>query len=396
MTPPEHHQAELALSLPPRPLPPELSWPTRDPAPPAGRAILPPDALPGISTGVFVQAPISSREAASRLLGYTGLGVVFTLEHKRYRSQLHEGMRVVEATLRRSPGTDVLVDRNLYSGRRRKRGDDGLSQQWIDDQHDRMGLPWALTDSGFCSTVGQVRSLLADVRALSGQVIVALPLTPGLLIKHTDEVIEDINDTAKPVAVMLEHEKDPFGQDGVVQAFTTIVRSCPAGVSLLRADASTLGALAHGAQFAAIGSTSGFRHIYPASDSGAQPPLSLLVPGLLRYARESVLAPAYLADPTNSLWLCPCLFCGGRDLAWIKEQHPSLREDASFQHSTAALAMLATDLHTHPDGPRQRWHELCQHAQQRHQDLQDSSGDQRWQPPAFLAQWTGLGAPTPA
>lgn len=392
-TPAQTCQAELDLGLPPKPPSPELSWPTTDPVTRAGSPVLPPSRLPGIETGLLVHAPISARAATSRLVAHTGLGVVYALEHKGYRgSHLQQVVGPVDSTRRSARTNSILVDRNLYSGRSRKYGGEGLDAQWVKDQHEFMGLPWALTDSGFCSTRAQVRDLWNSARRLPGRVIVALPIPTSLLTDHTDDLIDLIREGERPVALMLQHKEDPFSVPGVVSALLKMLSECPEGVSLLRADASTLGALAHGVQLAAIGTTSGYRHIYPPSNGGFQPPLSIFIPGLLRYSREHLFAAAYLADPASGLWRCPCWFCGHRDLTWITARHPSLWADAAYQHAAAALAMLGADLTHHPDGPARRWQVLCQEAARRHHELENGSADPRWEPPAFLEQWAGLPA----
>jgi hypothetical protein len=78
-----------------------------------------------------------------------------------------------------------------------------------------------------------------------------------------EALAREINKYDVPVAVVIEHESDPFGVRYVVTGFLELLDAVRVPVLLLRSDVSALGALCHGAHAAAIGTTSALRHLYP-------------------------------------------------------------------------------------------------------------------------------------
>ena len=66
-----------------------------------------------------------------------------------------------------------------------------------------------------------------------------------------------------PIALVLEHQKDPLSVLETVRGLVALIRQVPA-VGLLCSDVSALGALAFGASWAAVGVRTSLRHLYPA------------------------------------------------------------------------------------------------------------------------------------
>lgn len=381
--------AELELSLPPVEGEPSLAWP------PSGMsarpmATLPSGGLTGFTTSLFVQAQVSEVQDVARVMEHTKLGAVLTLEHKGYRSQMLKALGAVDHTRRRTLSRNLLVDRNLYSGPKRKQAKDGLSQQWVDDQHAIMKLDWAMTDSGFSYNLRDVTSVLADSARMSGQVIVALPMSHELLRDQASEISDLVNGQTHPVAIMLEHELDPFDTPGVASALSHVIVQARPGVLLLRSDTSALGAISHGAAVGAIGTHTALRHIFPAqvTTGGGPEQLAFVIPDLLGFYRQRRFEQAYLRDPHLAAWRCSCWFCAGRDLTWIGNTPNKLRLRAGFQHSVAALADLGEQLaagamnYSQPEA----WASMCDLAQIQHDAVSNPSGSP-WEPKAALSHW---------
>lgn len=382
---PEAWALDLGIAPPPPPL--DLAWPQES----AGIG-LPAGRLEGFATSLFVQARHNEARDTARLIEHTGVGAVFTLDHRREKlSPLQRGLRAVDLTRGRHVGADILIDFGAYAGPKRKVASDGLSRQWVQDQHIHMRLPWALTDSGFCDTVQDVQRTLRDARPFHGCVIVALPMPHALLRDSPRDLLDLINNQAHPVALMLEHESDPFEVAGVVEGLIDVVTRSAPGAMLLRSDTSALGAISHGALAGAVGTHSGLRHIYPRrSGGGRSEQLAFVVPSLLTYYSQVRFEQAYFRDPALASWICSCWFCTGRDLSWIAGQPEDLLFRSAFQHSVAAVAAIGSRLvGTSTIDIAAAWGTLCRHAQGQHSLLSNPSGS-AWQPKRALEHWGRL------
>lgn len=382
---PEAWALDLGIAPPPARL--DLAWPqvSADIGLPGGR-------LEGFATSLFVQARHSEARDTARLIEHTGVGAVFTLDHRRAKlTPLQRALRAVDLTRGRHVGADMLVDYGAYAGPKRKVASDGLSRQWVQDQHIHMRLPWALTDSGFCDTLQDVQRTLQDARKFHERVIVALPMPHALLRDSPDVLLDLINGQAHPVALMLEHETDPFEVAGVVEGLIDIVTQSAPGAMLLRSDTSALGAISHGALAGAVGTHSGLRHIYPRRNGGGRSEqLAFVVPALLSYYSQVRFEQAYFRDPTLATWRCGCWFCTGRDLSWIAGQPEDLLFRSAFQHSVAAVAAIGSQLvSTSALDNAAAWATLCQHAQRQH-SLLSNPGGSAWQPKRALEHWGRL------
>ena len=385
----EHAQLTLELGLPPSVAAPTLDWPppTRTGTPgsplPAGR-------LDGFTTSLFVHGYISGVRDLAQLIAHTGVGAVLCVEHIRNRPAFRPATAAADFLRRKTLTTNLLVDRNHYSGAKRKKAREGISRQWIEDQHLRMHLPWAMTDSGFSRDIGDVRWLLAAGAKLDGQIVVALPMRHELLRDRAPDVVDLVNAQPHPVAIMLEHKRDPFDADDVATAMSHLAQHATPGAMLLRSDTSALGAISHGAVVGAVGTRSGLRHIYPIPDKRAPVPeqLAYVVPDLLGYYGHVRVARALLQQPRLATWRCPCWFCSGRDLTWIAGQPEILRFRAGAQHSVAALAELGRRLHDDSvaSGGVVAWDRMCAAAQEQH-GLVAAPRSAGWKPKPALGQW---------
>jgi len=136
----------------------------------------------------------------------------------------------------------------------------------------RLGLPWALGYPGYAGSLADVASVLGQGRSLPARTIVPLAIQHQLLRDDAATLLALVNDQDKPVALILEHESDPFGTAGVVAGLVHVLHRAPVPVLLLRTDTSALGAISHGAAVGAVGARSSLRHVFPIKDSSGGPP----------------------------------------------------------------------------------------------------------------------------
>jgi len=344
--------------------------------------------LPGLNSDLLVQAECHRTVAATALVHTHGVGIVYAVDPQRRGHARPDAAGAIHYTRKYAPQADILVDASLYTGKNRKFASAAPSRDWISFQHHH-GLPWALTDSGYCADgdLGGLTSTLQRGAALGARVVVALPIAGSWLTDEAGTVKDLIDKHSTPVALMVEDEKDPFDQPGAVEGLVEILRA-ETPVLLLRSDAAALGALAYGAAGAAVGTTSTYRHIYPLRNGGGGAQnLSFFIPALLGYFLNSRFENSYRLDPSLPAWRCDCAYCAGRDLTWIaSDPQPA---DAAFQHSVAALgdigAALSAAVPAGRSGPS-AWTELCLQAQLEHFTVSEAT-DGLWLPKESLAQW---------
>lgn len=398
----------LPLPLPSASPPPSLSWPSAADTEGVTNALALPDTLlPGHHTNLFVQARLSEATHVAPLAQHARVGVVLTMEHKGYTRPVQKMLAAV-ATVRQggSLDCDILVDRNLYSGssnkdplfgEHRKTAADGLSRQWVDDQLLHLGLPAAVTDSGYCRTVQDVKRVLADAAPFPRGTVTLLPIPFHLVRDDAVTLVDAINNHAHHVAIVLEHEADPFDEDGVAVGCVWLIRNADRPPVFLRSDTSALGLIAHGAAGGAVGTHSEFRHLFPQREGGRPIPekLAFVIPELLGFYTQKRFQDAYLRAAHLPAWRCPCWFCDKRDLTWIDAQPKQLKKTAAFQHSVCAVAELGARLQGHVASGQSRpraWDAMCGLAQAEHDDVSNPSGSS-WQPKVALKHWRSVTPP---
>jgi hypothetical protein len=367
---------------------------------PADTELLPPcrisgRPLPGFRSELLVQAECHRTVAATSLVRTHGVGIVYSVNPLKRRYARQDAAGAIHHTRLRTPQADILIDASLYTGRKRKFASAAPQRDWVTFQREQ-GLPWALTDSGYCAD-GDLAGLTSTLRcgaAFGAGVVVALPIASSWLTAEASTVRALIDKFSTPVALMVEDENDPFDLPSAVEGLVEILRA-ETPVLLLRSDAAAMGALAYGAAGAAVGTTSTYRHIYPVRNGGGGAQnLSFFIPALLGYFLNSRFENSYRIDPTLSAWRCDCTYCAGRDLTWIaSEPQPA---EAAFQHSIAALgdigAALTAAVSRGSSAPSV-WTQLCLEAQLQHFTVGEAT-DGLWLPKESLAQWVRISPST--
>lgn len=289
----------------------------------------------------------------------------------------------------------VLCDADRYSGRARKDAAQGVQREWCRKQHDR-GLV-ALTDSGYLApddTAG-LRTVLREAARQQDPTIAMLPLAAGWFgpPARRHGLAHAIEAHGRPVAVAIEHDKDPFGAQYVLRGFLELLGATTVPILLLRCDVSALGALCHGAHAAAIGVGSALRHLYPSKPGGGRHSgISAFIGGLLSYHRLETCERAFADTPElDHLWRCDCPVCGGA--------LPTRLAATDDPYTAATLHSLHAQLTLHAELRRSRntrqqsisaWHESCSHALFLHDQVAELLP--RWQAPANLRNWCALTA----
>ncbi|MQA85214.1 MAG: hypothetical protein GEV03_11470 [Streptosporangiales bacterium] len=334
-----------------------------------------------LTDGLLVQATARDLDVL-RLADRDGSGLVFSGEG---------AIAAARAARRRGFDRPVLVDRRRYAGNSRVRGTAPLSSRWLADQRD-LGVTAVLTDSGYIGACDEeaLTSVLGGAASASaaGEAVTAvLPLHMRWLRGDLKKLIYEVLRHEVPVALVLEHPKDPLGTRVAVAGLIELLRT-PAPVSLLSSDVSSLGAIAFGARWAAVGMRTNLRHLYPKTDSdrgwhpsGAH---SALVDPVLSIVTVDKIFAAWAATPDAPVWRCPCPTCHGRTLDWLQ----TASEVEVNAHTFELLMRRRDDLvRVEPGRLReQSWREACRHALYRYEELGlEGLG---WDPPGFLKAWT--------
>ena len=294
-------------------------------------------------------------------------------------------------------GRPVLVDRRRYAGGKRRFAADAFDPSWIARQR-RLGLPACLPDAGYVGEGDEagLASILARVADLGPGVVAPLPLHLSWLNpkKNLARLTDHVQTAGVPIALALEHEKDPLSARYAIDGLISVLE-LPIPVIMLCCDVSAIGALCFGATAAAVGTTTGLRHIYPmpkpdasGGGFGGTPKPAAVVRGCLAYAWLDKIDQAVQADRDNILWTCNCRFCGGQTLDWLGSAPDP--ETAAFQHSLETLYQIRSDLLGRDEGAtgtqrRQSWIAQCDSAMFQHLDI--SSTIYQWEPPRALGNW---------
>lgn len=288
----------------------------------------------------------------------------------------------------------ILCDADRYSGRRRISAGRGTHPAWIRRQRDLGLVP--LTDSGYLAPRNWT-GLKAILQAASREptpTVAVLPMSTRWFATAAicAALAREINRYGVPVALVLEHEADPFGRQYLLKGLLQLLAASTAPVLLLRSDVSAIGALCHGAHAAAVGTIGALRHLYPVTARGPRRPigLSAFVTRLLSYHRLETCEEIFADTPDIAhLWTCDCPVCGGVPPDRLgATDNPGV---AAARHSLYCVLELHAELFR---GLRTRdqlvsaWHEACSHALYIHDQVAETAD--RWRKPANLRTWNAI------
>jgi hypothetical protein len=353
-----------------------------DTAPAAGRGQL----TVNLADCLLVQAEPRDLEVAVTLADRDGGGLVMTGGH---------AVDACGLPWRRNFSRPVLADRRRYAGNMRVKGTAPLTKSWLDAQA-TAGLSAILTDSGYIGKDDEAAlgSVLDQTAAANVEAIAVLPLHVSWLGNGLKALVSEVNAHMAPVALVLEHPRDPLGTRWAVSGLTSFLRQAQVPVSLLSTDVSGVGALAFGAQWSAVGVRSALRHLYPASKDGwhPSPTVSALIRPLLSVVSVEKIAEAWARTCTNEdwvqdIWTCYCWTCRGRTSDWMA----TAAEAEVNAHTFEILGELRDGLSALPAGRiRERsWTSKCNAAISRYDELRLGLRI-GWEAPGYLRSWATL------
>lgn len=206
----------------------------------------------------------------------------------------------------------------------------------------------------------------------------------------TSALVDALGQDESPIAVSFVDRNDPVGSRSAVQGLRSLASSLT-HIGILRTDLAGIGALAHGAEFAAIGMTSTLRHVAPpgAAFGGSRNTRdlspSLLHPSTLSWVRGSKL---WRARGPMEFFECSLPFCDGIDLRKFRD--PSRREEA-YLHSVEVWLTLADRVFATAQWERPReWAVMCVEAHTENERFSRETGVAL--SPSPMAAWTAIGA----
>lgn len=318
------------------------------------------------------------------------LPVVYTaLSNTRGQGVFRAMEATVAAHRERGGSNTVAFDANRYAGSGRSYGASSLQPGWLQAQDD-LGLSFLTLDSGYIvdGDWDGVQRLLeagaAGVQRFGDRVHVDLAIDARMLRHSSERLIELIAQSGSRVTLKLGHRADPLGRRDTVAALVQILDAC-ARVSLGRTDLAGVGALAVGADYVSIGTTTSLRHVYPpvkrSGGGGRLVDFALIVPRALQFRQYARVLEVVALDPDDPRWVCTCPSCAGQSLERIRS------EEQAWEHSLAVIydrAATLTALPTRVERMR-HWSETCAYADFENRDLRDEMPD--WPVPDSHGAW---------
>ncbi|MFI6307586.1 hypothetical protein ACIBCH_37350 [Amycolatopsis thailandensis] len=296
----------------------------------------------------------------------------------------------------RAQGFDgpILCDADRYSGKRRISAGRGTHPAWVRHQRELGLLP--LTDSGYLAPRNWtgLKAILQAAGREPAPVVAVLPMSTRWFVTASicEAVAREINRYGVPVALVLEHQADPFGIQYLLKGLLQLLAVSTVPVLLLRSDVSSIGALCHGAHAAAVGTIGALRHLYPVTTSGPRRPIgvSAFVTRLLSYHRLETCEEVFADTPDIAhLWTCGCPVCGGAPPDQLTaSENPGV---AAARHSLYCLLQLHAELFRRlrtRDQLISSWHETCSHALYVHDQVAETAYN--WRKPANLRVWNAI------
>lgn len=210
---------------------------------------------------------------------------------------------------------------------------------WLNQQDavgaDRLLLPGAYVDyTGRVSDLALAVKRESEVARLNSAVMV-LALHSTWIGKKTKALVELLQNSGVPVALVMAHSGDPLAANRNVAGLRALAKSVP-DLLVLRTDHGGFGALAFGATHVSIGLTAGTRHM--AIGGGGPAPTSedkslrVFVRQAMAWYRSSRL----LAWETAGIVIgCDLPCCGGQPLSRFFAS-----TEEAYLHNMTALANL--------------------------------------------------------
>lgn len=305
-----------------------------------------PRGLLTLTGSLLTQVEASEAMALAAVTGQPGGGLVVSGR---------DALQAVEYLKWRGYPAPMLADRQRYKGNRRKLASQPFDPDWISRQQ-RLGLSAIIPDAGYAAAgdLPGLRLLLQRSAQVPGAVALLALANWWMYGEGLELLIAELQAAGMPVALVLEHGKDPLSVDRILRGTVEVLR---AGITMLmlRCDPGALGLLANGALAAAYGTRSSIRHLYPVSGGGGRVnskarESALWAAGIALHYRD-LLYDAVSASPHDPCWLCSCPVCGGQrldrlDMAPLEEVR---------QHNSASMLGIRVEIAAVPPNRRPQW-----------------------------------------
>jgi hypothetical protein len=304
-----------------------------------------PRGLLTLTGSLLTQAEPSEALPLAEVTGQSGGGLVVSGR---------DALQLVEHLKWRGYPAPLLADRQRYKGNRRKLASEPFDADWIGRQR-RLGLPAIIPDAGYVAQgdLPGLRLVLQRSAQIPGAVALLALANWWMYGEGLKLLITELRAADMPVALVLEHPKDPLSVDRILRGTIAVLR---AGVTMLmlRCDPSALGLLANGALAAAFGTRTSIRHLYPVSSGGggnSKARESALWPAGMAMHYRDLLYDAVSASPHDPCWACSCPVCEGKrldrlDMAPLEEVR---------QHNSASLLGIRAEMAGIPPAGRPQW-----------------------------------------
>jgi hypothetical protein len=198
---------------------------------------------------------------------------------------------------------------------------------------------------------------LATSNGVMEPVFTVLPVSGQVLAREVPWLIQAVAVSDTPVALVLGDANNPMDRPGAVEGLVRLLREVPT-TSVLRTDLSGIAAVANGAWFGAIGTTSSARHLVPPGQrpggSRGDPTTSIAVPSLASFRRGSLLE---RLEASEDLLGCGCAACGGASLCRFGD--PRLRSEGVLHSAFSTANTAAMLLRYSPADRAAVWARLC-------------------------------------
>ena len=206
--------------------------------------------------------------------------------------------------------------------------------------------------------------------------------------------VEPVRASGLPIATVFASYGDPLSTPRRLEGAIRIIQAARVAC-VLRCDMSTVGFMATGALFGALGTSSTVRHLYlPTRRRGTRDPArSIFVPRFANWMKETFVERALADSRLDGMFRCECVVCG--ENGDVRElTRGSVDPDRQDRHSIAAAVELA-DRVLRADNPATQWVRACEGAAAAYDHL-DSIGVEGPAKPGFLEAWLSVLGSAPA
>ena len=217
------------------------------------------------------------------------------------------------------------------------------------------------------------------------------PLLPAVVpvVVRFDELedrrwVEPVRESGLSIATVFAAHDDPLSTPRRLEGAIEIIQAARLAC-VLRCDMSTVGFMAMGALFGAIGTSSTARHLYLLSRHRGRhdPARNIFVPKFANWMKETFVERAFADSRLDDLFRCDCSVCGkdGDVRRLTRGIVDPARQD---EHSMAAAVRLAHQV-LGADDPEAHWLNTCQQAVAAYDQLDRTRGSGPAKPGALEA-----------